>query len=238
MLAGQLMKLKRVFKWLAVLFVLGIVLIVAFLLSLDTIMRTMVQRSIKDTTGMTAEIGQFHLGLLEPVISMKDLKLHNPPGFGDTPLIVIPEIYAEYDREALKKNNPEIHLTLLRFNLGELDIVKNEAGQTNLLALGIALPSQEALNKSPDYLKKQTNFSEFQKRGIEFDGIDKLDISIGTAKYVDMKDPSNNREQNIGIDHQIIANVKQPTDLAGLAVLIALRSGDFFSAVGGTGLLK
>ena len=41
--------------------------------------------------------------------------------------------------DALVKN--KIHLTLMRFNLGELDIVRNEAGQTNLFALGLALPS-------------------------------------------------------------------------------------------------
>ena len=94
----------------------------------------MVVRSIHEKTGMTAEIGQFHLGLHEPVISIKDLKLHNPPGFGDGPLLEIPEIHVEYDRDALKSKR-ELHITVMRFNLGELDIVKNEAGQTNLFEL-------------------------------------------------------------------------------------------------------
>ena len=143
------MKLKRVLKWLLGLFLVGVVLVVIFFLSLDTIFRLMVIRNIKAQTGMTAEIGQFHLGLREPVIFIKDLKLRNPASFGDSPLLVIPEIYVEYDREALKVNS-EIHVTLLRFNLGEVDIVKNEAGKTNLFELGVTLPTKDDLAKSKD----------------------------------------------------------------------------------------
>ena len=141
----------------------------------------------------------------------------------------IPEIHVEYDRAALAKN--QIHITLLRFNLGELDIVKNEAGQTNVFALGIPVPAGKSpdQNRSLDAFKKQT--------GLDFKGIDVLNVSVGTAKYLDLKDQNNNREQKIGIENQVIKNVQTPADLAGLAVLVALRSGDFFgSLVAPTGL--
>jgi hypothetical protein len=61
---------------------------------------------------------------------IKNLRLYNPPDFGGTPFLDIPEIHVEYDRAALAP--ARIHITLLRFNLGEIDIVKNQAGQTNL----------------------------------------------------------------------------------------------------------
>jgi hypothetical protein len=136
--------------------------------------------------------------------------------------MVIPEIHVEYDKPALRSG--DIHITLARFNLGEVDIVKNEKGQTNLFALGVTLPSKEDLKKNSDLteLKKKT--------GLNFQGIDVLNVTVGTFKYIDLKDPKNNREQKIGIDNQLIKNIKNPGDLAGLVVLIALRSGDFLQS--------
>jgi hypothetical protein len=162
------------------------------------------------------------------VITIKDFKIHNPPDFGGTPFLNIPEIHVEYDRDALR--NGQIHVTLMRFNLGELDIVKNEAGQTNLFSLGVTLPAKgaKAGGKEMEELKQRT--------GLEFAGIDVLNVSVGEARFIDLKNPNNNREQKIGIDNLVIKNVKSPTDLAGLAVLVALRGGDFFTEVLGTGL--
>ena len=69
-------------------------------------------------------------------MEIKDLGCTIRPQFGGTPFLTIPEIHVEYDPAALRRN--EIHLTLLRFDLGELDVVKSQDGQTNLLALGRA----------------------------------------------------------------------------------------------------
>ena len=215
--------MKFIFKWLLRLFILAVVLAVIFFLSLDSILRVMVQHNIRAQTGMEAEIGKFHLGLTEPVVEIKNLQLFNSAEFGGTPFLNIPEIHVEYDRLALKKG--EIHITLLRFNLGELDIVKNQAGQTNLFALGLALPTQKNLAQGaklnrPGDLKKQT--------GLDFKGIDVLNVSVGTAKYIDLKDQQNNREQKIGIENVVVNNVTNTANLIGLELLIGLRSGDFF----------
>ena len=212
--------IKFLFKWLFRLLLLAVVLAVVFLLSLDTILRVAVQHNIRAQTGMDAEIGRFHLGILEPVVHIENLKIHNPPSFGGTPFLNIPEIHVEYDRAALASK--QIHITLLRFNLGELDIVKNESGQTNLFSLGLALPTKESLAQSKD-------LAEFKKRtNLDFQGVDVLNVSVGTARFIDLKDPRNNREQKIAIDNLVMKNVKTPADLAGLPVLVALRSGDFF----------
>jgi hypothetical protein len=224
--------MKFIFKCLAGLLVLAVVLAVIFFLSLDSILRVVIQHNIRAQTGMEAEIGKFHLGLLEPVVDIKNLQLFNSADFGGTPFLNIPEIHVEYDRASLAKS--QIHITLLRFNLGELDIVKNEAGQTNLFALGLPVPTQKNLAQSkinglPDF-KKQT--------GLDFQGIDVLNVSVGTAKYIDLKDQKNNREQKIGIENQVVNNVKTPADLTGLAVLVALRGGDFFGSLVAPASLK
>ena len=133
---------KWLFKWLFRLFLLAVVLVVILLLSLNSILRVAVEHRIRAQTGMDAEIGKFSLGLVEPTVEIQNLRLYNPPDFGGTPFLNIPEIHVEYDRAALARH--EIHLTLLRFNLGELDIVKNEAGQTNIFALGVTLPTRSS----------------------------------------------------------------------------------------------
>jgi hypothetical protein len=199
---------------------LAVVLAVVFFLALDTILRVFMEHRIRAQTGMDAEIGKFHFSLTEPVVSIQDLKLYNSPAFGGTPFLDIPEIHVEYDRLALAEH--QIHLTLLRFNLGELDIVKNEAGQTNIFSLGVAAP----------VLDRQSGgaaLAEFKKQtGFEFKSIDALNVSVGTAKYIDLKNPQNNREQKIGLENLVVKNVQSPADLAGLGLLVALRSGDFF----------
>jgi uncharacterized protein involved in outer membrane biogenesis len=215
--------IKFVFKWLLRLFILVVALAVIFFLSLDSILRVVMENRIRAQTGMDAEIGKFTLGLVEPTVTIKDFKLFNPPSFGGTPFLDIPEIHVEYDRAALARH--EIHVTLLRLNLGELDIVKNEAGQTNIFSIA-ALPS---VKKSGGGGGK----SFAKETGFEFTGIDVLNVSVGTAKYIDLKDSKNNREQKIGIENCVMKNVKTPTDLAGLAALVALRGGDFFGSLAG-----
>jgi len=214
--------IKWLFKWLFRLFLLAVVSIVILLLSLNSILRVWVEHRIRAQTGMDAEIGRFSLGLTEPTVTIQNLKLYNPPGFGGTPFLDIREIHVEYDRAALARH--ELHLTLLRFNLGELDIVKNEAGRTNIFSLGVTWPSKKSGggNGAADF-KKQTGF--------EFKSIDVLNVSVGTAKFIDLKDQRLNRAQEIGLENCVIKNVESRADLAGLGLLIALRGGDFFGSL-------
>ena len=214
--------MKWLFKWLFRLFLLAVVLIVILLLSFNSIVRVGVEHRIRAQTGMDAEIGKFSVGLVEPTVTIQNLKLYNPPDFGGTPFLDIREIHIEYDRAALARH--ELHLTLVRFNLGELDIVKNEAGRTNIFSLGLNLPSKKSGGG-----KSAANFR--QQTGFGFQSIDVLNVSVGTAKFIDLKDQRNNRTQKIGLDNCVLKNVKSQSDLAGLAVLIALRGGDFFGSL-------
>ena len=212
--------MKFIFKCLMGLFILAVVLVVVFFLSLDSILKVLVEHNIRAQTGMDAEIGKFHMGLLDPVLHIEDLKIYNPTNFDGTPFVVIPEIHVEYDKDALR--NGKIHLSVLRFNLGELDIVKNEQGQTNIFALGVTVPTKEDLKKNHavDELKKRT--------GMSFEGIDAMTVSVGTFKYVDLKDARNNRTQVVGLENVPLRNVKTEADLLGLIVLVDLHSDNFF----------
>ena len=225
----ELRLIKFIFKWVFRVVLLAVVLVVIFFLSLNSIARVLMEHRIRAQTGMDAEIGSVSIGLLEPRMEIRDLKLFNPPSYGGTPFIDIPEFHVEYDRVALAES--KLHVTLLRLNLGEVDIVKNEAGQTNIFALGLALPLPGP-KKGGIAVARPPQLPDFRKQtGLSFETIDALNISVGTLKFIDLKDQSRNRTQKIGIDNFVIKNVKSPADLLGLTVLIALRSGDFFNAL-------
>ena len=212
--------MRFIFKWLLRLFLLAVLLIVIFFLSLNSILRVVMEHNIRAQTGMDAEIGHFKLGLAEPTMEIQDLKIYNSTNFGGTLFLDVPEIHAEYDRAALAKS--ELHVTLLRFNLGELDIaVKNQAGQ------------DRRCRWRPCRLAKKINGKKSftSQTGLEFTGIDVLNVSVGKVKFIDLEDQRNNRSQTIGIEDCVMKNVKTPADLGGLGLLIALRSGDFFGSL-------
>lgn len=219
--------IRWIFKWLFRLCftaaLLAFVALVALLLSYNSILRVIMEHQIRARTGMDAEIGRVHLGLFSPTLEIQDMKIYNPPDFGGTPFLDIPEIHVEYDRDALLRH--DLHITLLRFNLGELDIVKNQAGQTNLFMAGLKLPSKKSSGGGNGLVnfKKQT--------GLEFTGIDVLNVSVGKAKFIDLGNPRNNREQDIDLENCLVKNVKSPADLTGLAALVALRSNGFFGSL-------
>ncbi|MGO8765603.1 MAG: hypothetical protein ACLQSR_10795 [Limisphaerales bacterium] len=254
---------KFIFKWMFRLFLAAIALVViavvVFLLTYNAILKNYLEHNIREQTGMDVKIGRLHVGLLEPAIEIQNLRIYNPPGFGGNPFVNIPEIHIDYDRSALF--NGHIHLTYFFLNLSELDIIKNENNELNLLPNNaeiqsapapavssrsnieaavppakFAAPTVSSTGNVPsapnpvvtapsDYLKEET--------GYDFTGIDRLKVSIGKAKYIDLKNPTNDCEQTIGISNCIVPHVRTMNDLDGLIVLIALRSDHFFDHVAG-----
>jgi len=130
--------IKFVFKWVfrVVLAVVCLVVVAAvvLLLTYNTILKNIMERNIREQTGMDAEIGRLHVSLTEPAIEIQNLQIYNTTEFGGAPFMNIPEIHIEYDLQALM--NRKIHVTLMRLKFAELDIVKNQSGQLNVLAAG------------------------------------------------------------------------------------------------------
>ena len=180
------------------------------------VLKAVTEKRIRDATGMDAEIGKLSFGLLTPTVTLGDFKLYSPPDFGSTPFLKISELHAEYDFKALKKH--ELHLTLLRLNLDEIDVVKNQAGRTNLFSiLGLVRAKQPGASANTNTVTWLTGF--------KFTGIDVMNISIGKGRFIDLKNQNLNSWADIGLENQIIKNVNSPSDLAGLGALIWLRGG-------------
>jgi len=196
--------MKFVLKWGLRLLILFVALIVVFLLSFDSIVKAMFTRQIRAQSGMDVKIGKLSVGLFSSVITVEDFKLFNPAEFGGTPFLNIRELHVEYDRTSMAHRN--LRCRLIRLDITELSVVKNDAGLTNLLALqSIKLKSKRADD-------------------IDFGGITVLNLSVGKLSYVDLKKPARNREFNVNLKNQIYKDVKTTGDLYGVLILIWLRT--------------
>jgi uncharacterized protein involved in outer membrane biogenesis len=199
--------MKWLFKWTFRLIFLAIALVVAIVLSKNSILKTLVERQIRAQTGMDVKIGKFSAGMLSPVVDIQNLKLYNAPEFGGTLFLDIPALHVEYSRIALADRT--LHLTLLRLNIAELNIVKNEAGRTNVTNL-----RWESLSHGAERLDE-----------VPFPVIDVLNLSVGKVRFIDLKDPKQNREFHPDLQDQVFKNVKSAADLNAILFMIWLRSG-------------
>src|ERR1039458_5054277 len=110
-----------------------VVLAIIVLANRDLIVKQLAEREIRAATGLEPEIGDFSFSVLEPKLTLNNFRLYNTAEFGGTLFLDVPELHIEYDRAALRRH--ELHITLLRVNLHELDVVKNAAGATNLMSI-------------------------------------------------------------------------------------------------------
>jgi len=205
--------MKWFFKWTLRLVFLAIVAVVLLLVFKDTILRLVAEHQIRAETGMDVKIGRFSSGLLSPVVTVENLKLYNTPEFGGTEFLIIPELHIELDADALAAQ--KLKIKLLRFNLAELDVVKNKSGETNLVTMLAKMPKG----------KLAPHGIHVGGKKFEFESIDVLNLSLGRMRFLDLKDRANDRDVVINADNQVFNNVKTESDVYSILFLIWLRSG-------------
>ena len=203
--------MKWLFKWALRLVFLTVVTVILLLIFKDTILRKVTEHRIHSETGMDVKIGRLSTGF--DGATFENLKLYNTPEFGGTEFLIIPELHLEFDTEALAAQ--KIKIKLLRLNLAELDVVKNQAGQTNLVTMLAKMPKGKL---APHGIR-------IGGKKFEFESIDVLNLSLGRMRLIDLKDRKNDRDININADNQVFNNVKTEADVYSILFLIWLRSG-------------
>jgi uncharacterized protein involved in outer membrane biogenesis len=205
--------MRWLFKWALRIVVLAVVGVILLLVFKDTILRMAAERQIRAETGMDVKIGRFSSGLFSPVVTIENLKLYNTPEFGGTEFLIVPELHIEFDPDALAQQR--LRIKLMRFNLAELDVVKNLAGQTNIVTMLARTPKG----------KLAPHGIHVSGRKFQFESIDVLNLSLGRMRFLDLKHPEKDREVQINLDNQVFSNVKTDGDLDGILITLWLRSG-------------
>ena len=200
--------IKFVFRWAFRLLVLAIVLAVAAVLLKDTVARGIAEQRIRRETGFDAKIGKLQFSLFDPVVRLENFVLYNPAEFGGSPIFDIPDLTIEYSPASAPPR-----LKLLRINVRELHIVENAAGRTNLVDL---------LNKvAPEALSPRGGTG----RGRTFTGIDMLNLSVGKVRYTNLRAPKRNQEIQLGMQNEVVQNIRSEQDLTAILFKILLRAG-------------
>ncbi len=198
--------MKGFLKVLAVIVVCLVVLLCVAAVARNFIIKTSLSAGIKAVTGMELSIGSLDVGLFSPTVSVKGLKLFNPPDFSEKLMVDLPELYVRYDLPAIMKG--KVHLPEIKIDLKELIVVRTSKGAMNIDRLKSLQPAkQDKGGKAPEIK------------------IDTLDLAIGKVVYKEFGADGTPRvtEFNINI-HERHENISDPNVLISLIVVKALRN--------------
>ena len=202
--------MKRAVRWIIVILSVLLLLCVALFLFRNPLLREFTEYRIERETGVDASIGSLHVDLFAPSVRVTDFTLHNPPGFGERPMLHIPELYIRVDRESPPGG---LRLDQATLDIAEFNIVRSADGRTNIFALEKRLRSK----------KKKTDSDSDDSPDIEFRGIGELRITLGTVRYLDLQKPAKSQEFHIGIQDEVVTTIKNEKDLETWATALLLR---------------
>lgn len=194
-----------------------ITLLVVGLLSFDWIVKRTIQSRVNASGVAEVEIGSLDIGLLRPHLEVRNLKVFGQSQFGGVQILDLPELRVEYDRDAFKAR--ELKLRLLRIRLNELTLVDGFAGgDTNMFQR--LQGYSELIVAYTNRLSEVTNrldLASAQRIGnATFTGLDRLELSVGRVRFLDMKDPLSEKVATLNINRRVMTNI---TDLSGMAPL-------------------
>jgi hypothetical protein len=185
-----------------------ILLLLAALLNLDWLAKKSLTVALQRLTGGEVRLGGVELGLRAGTFRIEHLVLANPPGFGDGPLLDLPELFVAYDAAAAATN--ALHFKQIRLNLAEVGVVVDERGRTNLFTLS---------GKLDEVQKSQ---SKARKQPPNFTGIDTLTVSLGRFSSIDLRPPARTNIVQLGLHEETLHNVRTLTDLSPLLFKLLL----------------
>jgi len=204
---------KRFIKWSLRLLVLLVLLLVVAVLSLDSVVKALIERGVRRDTGQEIKIGRLEIGLLNPRFTLENVILYNPPEFGGAPMLDVPELHLVPDLAAAL--NRRLRFRVVRFHLAEVNIVKNGPGANNFETLG------ERTEKN----RKAREASAGQSEPTVFSGIDALTLTLGRVHQTDLKNPERSREFDMGVKNEVFTGIKDESDLQGRLLPILVRIG-------------
>ena len=188
-----------------------LVLLAAMVLLRDVILKAVVERSVKEETGLRAEIGELTTTLGSGALRVRNLKLYNSPEFGGKLMASVPELVVDLD--AALAADGKLHFRELKLNFAELNVVRNAAGRLNLD--GVEKRIRERLHKRR---KKHGEKFEF-----EFAGIERMELTMGQVSYTDLKHPRRALAINLAVTDEAVTDLKTEEELEKWASALVFR---------------
>lgn len=193
--------LRRTLYLLLGLGALALLLGAALLLFLDPIVKKVLETRIRNQTGLQATIGQLSIGLVNPHFSLRDFKIINPTNYGASALVDLPEFSFELDPGQFRKRI--LRFKLIRFNLREVNVVKDSQGVLNLQILAGDLQKTWSLSAT----------SSITPPGFQFAGVDRMFVTVGRLKYSDLGEPAKNEDLALEVENELVQNLRTEAEL-------------------------
>jgi hypothetical protein len=203
--------IRFAFRWALRLVAFAIVLTVAVVLFRDALLREWLLFRLRSVTGLETELAAVTLNLSEASLTLDQLRLRNSPEFGGSWLLVAPRLRFELDTAAFHRR--EIRLRSAEVHLAEASAVRSADGRTNVFAL------QDAVNRNASLM----DLVFLGPPGFTFEGIDTLDLTLGTLHLVDLQPPGFHQPIPLGITHEVVRNVRSTEDLHPLFLRVLIR---------------
>jgi hypothetical protein len=204
---------------------LCIVLAVTALLTFDWFIKRAIVEKVRESGLAEAQIGSLDIGIFRERLTIRDVKIFAEPQFGGVQILDLPELHIDYDRSAFSRH--ELHLKTVRIRLNELALIDGvEEKPTNMYEMVSSWPARMAAYTNQ--LASLTNSPAFERSqrvgNLKFAGVDRLELSIGKIRFVDMKDPTAERVANLNISRRVLTNLATVPDLVPLAVDLVIRT--------------
>lgn len=203
--------IRFLLRWLARFLALAIITVIGVMLLRDHLLREVLLHRFRTLSGLEIRLESVESNLAAPSITLSNLLVVNSPAFGGGPLAHIADLHLELDTEALRYR--ELRLHHARVHVTEFNVVRNQAGETNILrtvehARQRASPLDAVVVAPP---------------GLEFTGIGTLQLTVGTVRLIDLANPAHPRVIHVGITNESVANVRSMADLHPLILRVVLR---------------
>lgn len=201
------MRIIKLMRNLVFLFVIFVILLFIFR---EPVIKNAVIITAKGMTGFSVDVRQLKVGLFRPVIKIDGLKVQNPADFEVRVMLDMPQIYVSYVPRQLVE--AKVHLTTLKIDLEEFQVVKNAKGETNVGRLKAVADSMKGKEeeKKPAAAPAKPSFQ-----------IDTLQLKVGRVVFKDYSvTPPATKTYNVNINKEF----RGISSSAGLMRLIVVES--------------
>ena len=203
--------LRFTLRWLIRGGVLALLIIAGLVVFRDAILREWLAYRLREVTGLESHVGGVDTDWARTSLTVHNLKVVNSADFGGEPLLLAPELHIELERDALPSR--ELRFRYVRLRIDDVRSVRNQRGETNFMAL---LGRVETRAGAIDA-------AVISPPGLEFTGIETLDLTFGTLHIVDLANPRNSRDIPVGLTNEILHNVRSIADFTPLLLRVLIR---------------
>ncbi len=184
---------------------------------------------IHQVTGLPVTIDRVRVNLRDSEFGAYGIKVKNPNGFSEGVLASIPEIFVDFDLSSFIADK-KIHFEIIRLNVAELSIIRNEQGVTNLDHLKTLKKDKKEAAAQPQTLKPTV-----KKQFL----VDKLVLTIRNVSYTDRSLPVPvHRTIDLKINQEVFMGITNPGDIIRIILMKIVYNTSFATLGAPVDLLK